>query len=81
MRSFIFGALSRYGNISYGKPYRKSQSAINIRLISISSQPHISHTCMSPHGNASCGGAEDPEATQVGDLGVDAREAGGAHGA
>ena len=59
----------------------KSQSAINIRLISISSQPHISHTCMSPHGNASCGGAEDPEATQVGDLGVDAREAGGAHGA
>ena len=36
---------------------------------------------MSSHGNASGGGAEDPEATEVGDLGIDAREAGGAHGA
>jgi hypothetical protein len=36
---------------------------------------------MLSHGNASGGGAEDPEATEVGDFGVDAREAGGAHGA
>ena len=36
---------------------------------------------MSSHSNASGGGAEDPEATEVGDLGVNAREAGGAHGA
>ena len=36
---------------------------------------------MSSQGNAGGGGAEDPEATEVDDLGVDAREAGGAHGA
>ena len=36
---------------------------------------------VSSHGNAGGGGAEDPEATEVDDLGVDAREAGGAHGA
>ena len=36
---------------------------------------------MSSHRNAGGGGAEDPEATEVDDLGVDAREAGGAHGA
>ena len=34
---------------------------------------------MSSQGNAGGGGAEDPEATEVDDLGVDAREAGGAH--
>ena len=36
---------------------------------------------VSSHGDAGGGGAEDPEATEVDDLGVDAREAGGAHGA
>ena len=36
---------------------------------------------MSAHGNASGGGAKHPEATEVGDLGIDAREAGGAHSA
>ena len=74
--SFLGGLSIRY--IVFVR-FNETTAWINIRLISIISQPHISH--MSPHGNASCGGAEDPEATQVGDLGVDAREAGGAHGA
>ena len=36
---------------------------------------------VSSQGNAGGGGAEDPEAAEVDDLGVEARKAGGAHGA